>query len=96
MRKLGKIGKALVEQSKQFVEENDPPYLCVYCLVIGIDVPLLPGEFDVEHGESKTRHPDKRFEKTNLYVGCKFHNEDKGSKDIDEYIEKLKQQAPKA
>lgn len=86
LRKVGKVGKKLLEQREQFLLDHDPPYLCVYCLVIGIDIPLMPDEFNVEHGESKTRHPDRRFDKTNLYVSCLFHNEDKGSQDIDEYI----------
>ncbi len=89
LKKMGRIGKALADQRELFLRENDPPYNCIYCLVIGIDIPLLPEEFDVEHGKSKTRHPGLRFSKGNLYVACKAHNQDKGSKDIDEYIEEL-------
>lgn len=90
MKKVGRIGKALQAQRVTFFEEHDPPYLCVYCLVIGIDDPLLPEWVNVEHGEAKAGHPDKRFEKTNLYVSCQFHNKQKSGMDIDEYIELLK------
>jgi len=86
MKPIGRVGQAELEQRAQFFVDHDPPYLCVYCLVIGIDHPLLPEEVNVEHGESKTRHVDRRFDKTNLYVSCPFHNQDKGSKDIDKYI----------
>lgn len=86
---MGKIGKKLAAQSKEFIADYKPPYLCVYCLVIGYDNPLMPEEIDVEHGNSKRMHPDQRFAKANLYISCKFHNKDKSSMDIDKYIEKI-------
>lgn len=86
MKKIGRVGRAELDQRAQFFIDHDPPYLCVYCLVIGIDYPLLPEEVNVEHGESKARHVDRRFDKTNLYISCPGHNKEKGSRDIDEYI----------
>lgn len=88
---MGKIGKKLAAQSKDFIAGYKPPYLCVYCLVIGYDNPLMPEWINVEHGEAKAGHPDKRFEKTNLYISCNWHNKDKNTKDIDEYIQYLKE-----
>jgi hypothetical protein len=75
-----------------FFREHEPPYLCVYCLVIGYENFLEPGWANVEHGEAKAGHPDKRFDKANLYISCQFHNKDKGTADIDEYIAKLKKE----
>ncbi len=90
IKRLGRIGKALQDQRAQFFRENGPPYLCIYCLVIGIDDPLLPGQVNVEHGKAKATHPELRFVKSNLYVSCPGHNADKGGMGIDEYIEYLK------
>jgi hypothetical protein len=86
LRPVGKIGKALHDQRIQFLAEHEPPYMCIYCLVIGIENFLVPEDVNVEHGESKARHPDKRFTKKNLYISCGYHNQDKSSMDIDEYI----------
>lgn len=91
MRRIGKIGKALLDQRAQFFRDNDPPYLCIYCLVIGIDHPLLPEEVNVEHGEAKRPHPELRFVKSNLYISCPYHNQEKSGRGIDEYIEYLKE-----
>lgn len=92
MKKVGRIGKALIDQAHEFWKEQEPPYLCVYCLVIGYENFLEPQWANVEHGESKYNHPDRRFDKTNLYVSCRFHNKDKGRMDIDPYIAKLKKE----
>lgn len=89
MKRVGRIGKALLDQRAQYFHDNPPPYYCIYCLVVGIDTPIMQEDAQVEHGKSKTRHPALRFVKDNLYVSCAFHNEDKRSRDIDEYIEML-------
>lgn len=92
LKKLGRIGQKLIDQRTEYFEENDPPYYCIYCLVIGIDIPILKENAQVEHGKTKNNHPEFRFTKSNLYISCSFHNEDKGGTDIDEYIEKLRGQ----
>lgn len=91
MKRIGKIGKALQDQRQQFLNEHAPPYLCVYCLVIGVDSPLLPEEVNVEHGEAKASHSELRFVKGNLYVSCPGHNQDKGGMSITKYLTKIKE-----
>lgn len=82
-----------MDQRKQFLQENDPPYYCIYCLYIGIDpMPLLPEWVNVEHTESKARHPELRFVKGNLAVSCAYHNAQKKSKGITEYLQILDKQ----
>jgi 5-methylcytosine-specific restriction endonuclease McrA len=92
LRPLGKVGTRLAAQSKNFLAGLEPPYLCVYCLVLGYENFLEPEWVNIEHGQSKTRHPDRRFDRTNLYISCQFHNRDKGSLDIDQYIAKLRKE----
>jgi hypothetical protein len=93
MRKVGKIGKALIKQTHEYLADVPPPYYCIYCIFLGWDMPPLePGTVNVEHTESKARHPELRFVKDNLAISCPFHNEDKKSLDIDEYLEKLTKQ----
>lgn len=94
MRKIGKVGKALIEQSKQFLTDTKPPYNCIYCLYIGIDIPLLIEDcvINVEHTESKAKHPDLRFVKGNLAIACAGHNQAKGTLDIEQYLAILDKQ----
>lgn len=89
LKTIGRIGKKLHQQRQDFLAEHKPPYLCVYCIFVGYENFLELEWVNVEHGQSKVRHPDKRFEKSNLYIACGFHNKDKGSMDIDEYFQKL-------
>lgn len=92
MKKIGRIGQALLDQRMQYFEEHDPPYFCIYCLFIGIDIPILEDHAQIEHGHTKNDYPGLRFSKGNLHISCGFHNKDKGDKDIDEYLEILKRQ----
>lgn len=92
MKRIGKIGQQLLDQRVQYFQENDPPYYCIYCVFIGIDIPILEEDAQIEHGMTKNNHPGLRFSKDNLYIACSFHNEDKGGMDIDEYLEKLTEQ----
>jgi len=87
MKKVGKIGKQLLDQAADFRKEHPGPQQCFYCLFIGI-VELID-DYCVEHTLSKTRHPEYRFDKEKLVISCHGHNEEKGSKDIDEYLEIL-------
>lgn len=92
MRRIGKIGQQLLDQRVQYFEENDPPYYCIYCLFIGIDIPILEEDAQIEHGMTKNNHPCLRCTKSNLYISCSSHNRDKGGVDIDKYLAKLKRQ----
>lgn len=93
MRKVGKIGQKLIDQREQWFIDNPAPYYeCIYCLFVGLPTCLEEKYVNIEHGMSKTRHPGLRFVKGNLYVSCPGHNEQKGSMDIDEFLEILKRE----
>jgi len=80
MNRVGKIGKRLSAQSKQWRIDNPPNhegyYICYIC-----DVWIPADEMNVEHTKSKARHPEFRFDKGKLKPACGECNEDKGSKD---------------
>lgn len=89
MNPIGKIGKNLAAQSRQYRKENPPNhegyYICYLC-----GRWILPEEMNVEHTKSKTRNPGFRFDKGKLKPACGPCNESKGSLDDDQYLEKLK------
>lgn len=86
---MGKIGRALSQQSHEWRDENPPNhegyYICYLC-----GKWILPEEMNVEHTKSKAHHPGLRFDKGLLRPACGDCNEKKSSLDIDEYLEKLK------
>lgn len=90
MRKLGRIGKALVAQSAQFRKDHPGSQQCFYCEYIGIIA--LIDDYNVEHPYSKARHPDMRFDYDKLIVACNAHNKEKCSLDIEEYLHILDEQ----
>lgn len=93
LKKLGKIGKQLIQQRQDFILDVPPPYYCIYCIFMEWDMPPLDVEvMNVEHTESKARHPELRFVKGKLAISCPFHNEDKASLDIDQYLAKLQKE----
>jgi hypothetical protein len=84
MRKIGKVGKKLIALSKEFHEEHPGAQLCHYCLYMGWENWLEV--WNAEHTLSKVRHPGFRFDKGKLVISCAWHNADKSSKDIEEYL----------
>lgn len=88
MNKVGKIGKALAKQSREWREENPPNhegyYICYLC-----GRWILAELMNLEHPDSKARHPEFRFVKGKLRPACGECNEDKGSLGEQEYLEKM-------
>lgn len=92
IKKVGKLGKAyMMLRQEYFKDHPGDEHYCYYCLYIGIEIPLDKRQTQVEHYYSKARHPDKRFDKTNLVASCSFHNKLKGSTDGPEFLEILKE-----
>lgn len=58
-------------------------------MYVGIDVPLEKRNVQVEHFMSKARHPELRFEMSNLVASCRTHNRMKGSLDGPEFLKIL-------
>lgn len=94
MKKIGAVSKRLLAQREQYFEDNpseDGYYHCYYCLIQGIEEPLLREDVQIEHFYTKTHRPDLRFDRANLVLSCARHNEDKGTMDGPDYLEKLEQ-----
>lgn len=92
MNKVGRIGKALSKQRNELLDELPQPYKCFYCAFVGVET-ILEREFvNVEHTESKARHPELRFVKKNLVISCPGHNAMKQSKGVDEFLDSLQKQ----
>jgi len=92
MKKVGKIGKKLLDQRATFIAENPGPYYCYYCLYIGVEEELDVAHVQIEHFYTKNNHPELRFARENLVLSCSFHNRDKGGTDGPEYLAKLDKQ----
>jgi 5-methylcytosine-specific restriction endonuclease McrA len=66
LRQLGKIGKALIKQRRDWIKDNPPDYRgwwdCYLC-----PKPIMSVyDMDVEHVEDKSTHPELRFVRSNL------------------------------
>lgn len=90
IRRVGKIGQKLLDQRKAYFEDNPGnEHYCYYCVYVGIERVLTQQEAQIEHFRSKARHPELRFERSNLIISCAEHNKLKGSKDGPEFLEEL-------
>lgn len=80
MKKVGRVGQKLIDQSKQWRQKNPPNHQGYYvCYMCGRWI--LPEEMNVEHTKSKVRHPELRFDEGKLKPACGDCNEKKGSND---------------
>lgn len=93
MRKIGKITFSYRRLREEFFAyHGKDEYYCFYCKHIGLDMPMAPKYTQVEHFLSKARHPELRYDMSNLVPSCQYHNKDKGSLDGPEYLKKLDKQ----
>lgn len=93
IRRVGKVGQKLLDQRKAYFEDHPgDEHYCYYCVFVGIEVALTQAEAQVEHFMSKARHPELRFERSNLIVSCGPHNERKGSLDGLEFLKILEEE----
>lgn len=83
MRRIGKQGqKWLMTRAAWFhshAPDRDGFYTCYIC-----GDKLLPRETTLDHVKSRSRHPELRFEHSNLQPCCWRCNTAKGSRDLDE------------
>lgn len=91
MRKVGKVAKRYPKLRRDFLKVNPGPHFCYYCLAVGVEQELPENEIFVEHYYSKARHPDLRFDITQLVKSCGEHNKLKGSMDGPEFLELIKE-----
>lgn len=87
---VGKLGKKYITLREQYFQDHPgDEHYCYYCLYVGIEQALTKKQTQVEHYYSKARHPERRFDKTNLVASCAPHNKLKGSLDGPEFLEIL-------
>ena len=89
MKKLGRIGRKLVDQRKEYLDAFPGPHYCYYCLYVGIEEELEEKDVQVEHFLTKNNHPGLRFDYSNLVKSCPTHNKLKGGMDGPEFLELL-------
>lgn len=89
MKKVGRIGKKLLDQRKEYLKAFPGPHYCFYCLYLDIEEELEEKDVQVEHFLTKNNYPELRFEWSNLVKSCSGHNEMKGHMDGFEFLKKL-------
>lgn len=89
MKKIGAVGKKLIDQRKEYLKAFPKPHYCYYCVYLGIDEELEEKDVQVEHFLTKNNHPGKRFDWSNLVKSCAGHNKLKGAMDGPEFLKFL-------
>ena len=79
MRKLGKVGKKWLQTRKEWVKLNPPNHAGYYICAIGGEY-IPADEMELDHIQSRSRHPELRFDLNNLQPTCHNHNSEKGSR----------------
>jgi hypothetical protein len=93
LKRIGRIGGQYAALRELFFAANPGPiWYCYYCVYIGQEIPLEKAHICVEHYYSKARHPELRFDVSNLVASCHFHNKEKASLNGPDYLEKLDEQ----
>lgn len=82
LRRVGPVGRQWIATRKEWISKNLPDsgtWDCTYC-----GKPLHLNELTLDHKKSRSRHPELRFELSNLTPACWDCNTLKGSKDLEE------------
>lgn len=76
IKAIGKIGTKWIATRKDWIANNPEPWHCAYC-----GIPLAIEQLTLDHIKSRSRHPELRFDLSNLTPACWTCNERKGSGD---------------
>lgn len=85
IKAIGKVGRQWIVTRKEWIQKNLPDsgvWNCYYC---GVELHL--NELTLDHRLSRSRHPELRYELTNLVPACWTCNTQKGSRDAEEFLE---------
>ncbi len=77
--KSGKVAVRWTQTRKQWMRDNPPPWVCYICGKYLDEHTMV-----IDHVQSRSRHPELRFEVSNLRPACVPCNERKGSRDLEE------------
>jgi 5-methylcytosine-specific restriction endonuclease McrA len=98
LNKHGKVFKQWIKTRDTYFDRNPPDENgFYYCYIPTCAKPLLRkkdpdrpiGVATLDHIVARTRNPSLRFKQSNLAPCCYFHNKDKGSLSLDQYLKKL-------
>lgn len=82
MKTLGKVGKKWIRTRAEWFKQNPAEYYI--CYICGDR--LTPRETTLDHIKSRSRHPELRFELSNLAPCCYRCNQEKGSRELEEVV----------
>lgn len=94
INKVGKTTKQWFITRATWIKKNPPPIEGKYWMCYLRIHPWCPGRIDIEHLTvdhvvARTRDHSKKFSQANLKPACKYCNEMKGSKSLDEVRPKI-------
>lgn len=82
LKRMGKVANEWGETRAEWIKEHPGPWKCQ------VGGALLDDKhMNLDHNFSRARRPDLRFDLLNLGPLCGFHNKDKGSLGLQEYID---------
>lgn len=82
----GKQERDWLKTRKKWMKLNPPTHEGYWFCVVGYAA-LDKYALTVDHDVSRSRDPSKRHELDNLNPMCYYHNNDKGSKTLKEYMD---------
>ena len=86
LHKIGPTAKKWIDTRKEWVKNNPPDisgyWYCTYC-----GVPLAYSSLTLDHIKARSRRPDLRYDHSNLAPSCYSCNQQKGSKDVEEFYQ---------
>jgi predicted metal-binding transcription factor (methanogenesis marker protein 9) len=94
INRVGPITAQWIETRHQWIQQNATPtgywtcYICPQRLGVVADPDNNIQVLTLDHIKSRGRHPELRFELSNLAPCCARCNSDKGSLSLEEYLER--------
>lgn len=93
MNRIGPVAAKWIETRHEWIQQNATPtgtWKCTYCpRTLGVEAD--PDDniwlLTLDHKLSRSRHPELRYVLSNLTPSCYPCNTEKGSKDIEEFIQ---------
>lgn len=83
--RIGKVTKQWIETKHEWFKANPAETYNCYLRISPQCLRVLDkDQVTLDHVKSRTRHPELRFELSNLKPACRYCNELKASKDVEE------------
>lgn len=93
IKRVGKVAKKWMETRQEWIKNNPPDdfgyWYCSLKLMPNCLVRMQIDELTLDHAKSRSRHPELRYELSNLQPACLSCNVYKGSLEVDELRKKI-------